>query len=44
MLSVTIVLFCVFVRVDTPRFYIQNGQTEQAKKVIKKIYNTGDDV
>jgi len=43
MYVVTIVLFFVYVRMDTPRFYIKSGQHEKAKLAISKIYNTGDD-
>ena len=44
MLCATIVLFFVFVGMDTPRFYIMSGQHEKAKYAIRKIYNTENDV
>ena len=40
MLVLSIVLFLVLVRHDTPRFYIMNGQEQKAKSVIQKIYMT----
>ena len=43
MYVITIILFFVFVRMDTIRFYITTGQVEKAKIAISKIYNTGDD-
>ena len=35
MYIITIVLFFVFVRMDTPRFYISTNQDEKAKLAIK---------
>ena len=35
MYIITIVLFFVFVRTDTPRFYIATNQDEKAKLAIK---------
>lgn len=43
MYVITIVLFFVFVRMDTPRFYIATDQTEKAKLAISKMYNTRND-
>ena len=34
--------FLVLNRLETPRFYLENGQIDKAREVIATIYDTGD--
>ena len=42
LMVITIALFLILIRTDTPRFYLSTGQEEKAKLVLKKMYDTKD--